>query len=193
MGGRTWGSEGWGWGPGVGGGGREGKREKGREREEKREKGEEREGGRRRPAGRGWDRWWGPEVGRRRRGRGEERERGRKRGRERREERERRRERKWVAGAGDRRWVAGVGVGRRRRGESPASVAGGEKITGDGEEFGWEGLCEDSTGRDHRTTDPPNNNVQILARVALVTRGRQATVAVRASAGRKRQQRKGRK
>ncbi|GMN44257.1 hypothetical protein TIFTF001_013455 [Ficus carica] len=33
-------------------------------------------------------------------------------------------------------WVAGV------RGGSLASVAGGEKITGDGEDFGWEVLCE---------------------------------------------------
>ncbi|GMN57301.1 hypothetical protein TIFTF001_026400 [Ficus carica] len=34
---------------------------------------------------------------------------------------------------GGRGWVAGVGGGL------PASVAGGEKVTDDGEDFGWEG------------------------------------------------------
>ncbi|GMN41183.1 hypothetical protein TIFTF001_010406 [Ficus carica] len=100
-------------------------RERRREIREERERGKEIEvvaGGRRAGAGAGGG---GPLE------RGEERERGR--------EREEKREKGVAGGQGWGRWwggwrfVAGVGGGL------PAVVAGGGKVTGDGEDFGWDG------------------------------------------------------
>ncbi|GMN38356.1 hypothetical protein TIFTF001_007586 [Ficus carica] len=107
---------------------REGKREKGkREREEKRKKGEEREGGVAGGSGLGGGQpvvgGGGSGVGGR--GREEKREKG--------EEREGKREKGGSPAAG-----AGAGGGGAGAG-SPPSVAGGRKVAGDGEDYGWEG------------------------------------------------------
>ncbi|GMN70650.1 hypothetical protein TIFTF001_039693 [Ficus carica] len=104
----------------------------GRGREEKREKGEEREGG----VADGLS--VGAGAGGGEAGGGSLRERGEERG----EEREKRKRERGVAGGrptGAGASGGGPKVASRRRGRSPASVAGGGKVAGEGEDFGWKG------------------------------------------------------